>query len=175
MTSMYLKNGSARFVLVSSNPLTYSVEGILDEKFVYSQMSEQLQNHKGVCYFDIGKIERVNSRGIRLWVQFLKSISHCKVVYCNAPVIMMDQFLMVPEFLGEGSEIRSFEVNGYCSKCETLQPVWCSQRESDPILIPSSKGEYILRKGECVTCGAKGLLFEGDWEQLKGLVHFRSS
>lgn len=76
------------------------------------------------AFFDWGKVEMINSCGVREWVMWLKKVpSNVKVVYRNCPRIIVDQINLVAGFLRPGSEVESFYVPFFCEKCEIQTPM----------------------------------------------------
>lgn len=90
-----------------------SIEGIIDE---YADFSSLTSRASQVLRVDLSKITRINSSGIRSWIQTILrhkiqlSLRHC------SPVVV-EQFSMIPEFIGKNGFVESFYGHFVCHDC----------------------------------------------------------
>lgn len=91
---------------------TVKISGTIDENVSFIELTSQFKDKVSV---DFGGVTRINSCGVREWT---KAIRDCKSIihYVNAPSIIVDQFSMVPEFLGQGV-VDSFTAHYACDSC----------------------------------------------------------
>lgn len=87
--------------------------GIIDES---SSFEELVALFEPEVWVDFSKVTRINSCGVRQWTKAVHT-STARVHYVNAPSLMVDQFSMVPEFLGPNSTVDSFEARYICDAC----------------------------------------------------------
>lgn len=90
-----------------------SIEGIIDEYADFSSLSRRAEQTLNV---DLSGVVRMNSSGIRSWIQ---SIMRYKVqlVLHNCSPIVVEQFSMIPEFIGRSGSVESFYGQFICSHC----------------------------------------------------------
>lgn len=94
------------------------VSGTIDERAELESISEQVPAE---LWFDVGGIRRVNSIGVRMWVEAMRSVPESVPMYflrCSTSVI--DQCNLVLGFLGHGS-IVSFYAPLICEDCNEQQ------------------------------------------------------
>ena len=99
-------------------------------------------------YLDMGGIETINSTGVRLWVTFIGNYQG-SIVYKNCSVPVIEQFNMVPEFMGERSEIQDFYGRFYCDPCD---------QEDNVLFVPGKNFDLLSRslhsQPRCSSCQA---------------------
>ena len=91
----------------------YKFIGVISET---SDFSPILENDFEVIYVDLVGVERINSVGVREWVESFRK-SNKKYIFHNIPAFIMEQFNMVPGLIPPGSIIDSFYGNYYCDYC----------------------------------------------------------
>lgn len=92
---------------------TVKFSGFLDE---YTSFLEVVQKFPQEVWLDFGDVSRVNSLGVKEWIKAI-STTESRLHYINCPAIIVDQFNMIPEFLGKNATIDSFEVFYACDDC----------------------------------------------------------
>ena len=90
------------------------VTGIIDE---HSNFKDIFAGIKEFCTIDMAGIQRINSCGVREWTKAVSN-SNLKLEYINCPTVVVEQFNMVPEFLGKIAEVKSFYARYYCEDCD---------------------------------------------------------
>jgi eukaryotic-like serine/threonine-protein kinase len=90
----------------------YTLSGDVNETFKAESLQPKDKKH---IVYDLAGIENFNSIGIREWSTCLASLAKdgVDVRFRNCSVVMMDQFNLVPESLGEGL-IESFYAPYFC-------------------------------------------------------------
>ena len=97
---------------------TLQIGGTIDE---HADFSSLFSGAEGNVQIDFGEIERINSTGVREWVNVVKSRPDLKLTYLNCPTAVVEQMNMVPEFLGKYSEVISIYGRYYCEDCNNEQ------------------------------------------------------
>jgi hypothetical protein len=80
----------------------------------------------GKQIFDLSGVRIFNSSGIRLWCETLAADGIIPI-YKNCPPTVVSLFNMIPEFLGSGGTISSFQVPIYCPSCSCHQVITLEQ------------------------------------------------
>ena len=93
---------------------TVIISGIINE---FSEFGNVFNDIKKAIRVDMSGVERINSCGIRAWVQAIRDIPQ-DIIYFNCPPVVIESFNMVPEFLGSKSKVESFFARYYCDKCD---------------------------------------------------------
>ena len=89
----------------------YSFEGDIDEAFRYTDLTI---GEDEVIFFNLEKVDNLNSCGIREWLSLVKQIKKSQeLIYKKCSVVMIDQFNMVPDLLGHG-QVSSFYAPYFC-------------------------------------------------------------
>lgn len=89
------------------------ISGPIDELAVFEPYIEQFNRE---VWIDMGGVTRINSGGVRQWAKAV-SVSHAIMHYINVPPPIVDQMVMVIEFLGPGGVVDSFLANYNCNSC----------------------------------------------------------
>ena len=89
------------------------LSGIIDE---YCSFAEVFKKLKDEIWIDFSGITRINSSGVREWVQEVVK-SDVKIHFENCSSVIVDQFSMIPEFLGRNGIVESFAVHYVCENC----------------------------------------------------------
>ena len=91
-----------------------SVSGVIDE---HSDFTGIFDGIEASCVIDMGGIRRINSCGVREWVNIMRT-TDMEIEYVNCPTAVVEQFNMVPEFLGKNARVKSFYARYYCEDCD---------------------------------------------------------
>lgn len=97
-----------------------SLEGDLTEHFDLTPLLPELA---GAIEIDLSRVRRINSAGVRQWIQFVRALGEGRdvvLVRCPAPFIW--QASMIGNFLG-GATVASFYVPYICPRCDATQSV----------------------------------------------------
>jgi len=88
--------------------------GEVDESADFTELQEKLE---GTVVFDLGKIKRLNSFGVRAWVNFVTRLRNVKQIsYIRCSSAVMTQLNMVPKFRAE-AKVESFYAPYICDPC----------------------------------------------------------
>lgn len=94
------------------------LSGVVDE---HAELGPIADNPGAELWIDVGGIRRVNSFGVRLWVETMRAIPESVPMYflcCSTAII--DQCNLVLGFLGHG-HVVSFQAPLICEDCEEQQ------------------------------------------------------
>jgi len=91
--------------------------GVIDEDNELSELVEKIPN--GTAVIDLGEIERINSCGVRDWVNWLSKLetggTRSVLVECSPAIVA--QINLVNNFTGSGV-VKSFYVPYFCPECD---------------------------------------------------------
>ncbi len=91
--------------------------GVIDEDNELSNLVEKVP--RGTVYIDLGDVERINSCGVRDWVNWLGRLEHNGsrgvLVECSPAIVA--QINLVNNFTGNGV-VKSFYVPYFCPECD---------------------------------------------------------
>lgn len=91
-----------------------TISGIVDE---YADFSEFVRCAQNTLIVDFADVTRMNSSGIRSWIQTIMK-HKIKLVLRNCSSVVVEQFSMIPEFVGKNGFVESFFVHYHCVACE---------------------------------------------------------
>lgn len=115
------------------------LSGVIDE---FSDLSF-LSHLQGEVVVHLGEVRRINSFGVRLWIDGVRTISpKSNVVYVDVPVPLVEQMNMIHDFFGRG-RVESFLAPMVCNSCGRTETVLfrvhdCKSRE--PVGLESACG-----------------------------------
>lgn len=89
------------------------ITGMVDE---YADFSSLAQSAGQVLYVDFSGVTRVNSSGLRSWIQSIQRHKIQLVLRECSPSIV-EQFAMIPEFVGKNGVVESFFARYQCLSC----------------------------------------------------------
>lgn len=89
------------------------ISGVIDE---FSRFDEVFSKGKEEIWIDFSEVSRINSSGIREWVQAVLS-ADTRLHLQNCSSVMVDQFSMIPEFVGKNGTVESFYAHYICDTC----------------------------------------------------------
>jgi anti-anti-sigma regulatory factor len=91
--------------------------GVIDEDNELADLAEKIPT--GTAVIDLGEIERINSCGVRDWVNWLSRLEHngtrSVLVECSPAIVA--QINLVNNFTGNGV-VKSFYVPYFCPECD---------------------------------------------------------
>jgi anti-anti-sigma regulatory factor len=91
--------------------------GVIDEDNELSELVDKIPN--GTAVIDLGEIERINSCGVRDWVNWLSKLegngTRSVLVECSPAIVA--QINLVNNFTGSGV-VKSFYVPYFCPECD---------------------------------------------------------
>ena len=71
----------------------------------------------GIVIIDMEEVNRIDSFGIRFWVEAVGKAKNLQLIYIRCPPTIINNFNMFPAFLGSNAEVRSFYADYYCEEC----------------------------------------------------------
>ena len=90
------------------------VSGIIDE---FSTFDELFKADAKDIRIDFHGVTRINSSGIRTWMQAVMNYKgHLTLKRCSQ--VMVDQFSMIPDFMGSNSRVQSIMASYACESCK---------------------------------------------------------
>jgi len=98
--------------------VTYvKLSGVIDEDNELADLGSQIPS--GTAVIDLGEVERINSCGVRDWVNWLSKIEQndTKVVLVECSPAIVAQINLVNNFTGSGV-VKSFYVPYFCPECD---------------------------------------------------------
>jgi anti-anti-sigma regulatory factor len=139
-----------------------TVQGEVDEM---SSLQGLFEASTGRIVVDVSGITRINSCGIREWVNAIEKLRQgVELEFIRASRVMVKQFNQVAGFRGKGKVI-SFFAPYYCEGCDLEENILLS--------VPHHKEELLRSHGpefRCENCGDK-LLFDDVEERYFSFVH----
>ncbi len=98
--------------------VTYvKLSGVIDEDNELTDLVDKIP--PGMTAIDLGEIKRINSCGVRDWVNWLgtveKNSTNCVLVECSPAIVA--QINLVNNFTGNGA-VKSFYVPYFCPECD---------------------------------------------------------
>lgn len=92
---------------------TLKVSGVIDE---FSSFGDVFKDREGKLYIDFSEVERINSSGVREWIQAALG-SKAELHLINTAPVIIDQVSMIPQFLGNNGSVDSFYAHYVCPSC----------------------------------------------------------
>lgn len=93
------------------------LSGVIDEDNELTDLTDKIP--RGTAVIDLGEVERINSCGVRDWVNWLSQIetNNTKVVLVECSPAIVAQINLVNNFTGAGI-VKSFYVPYFCPECD---------------------------------------------------------
>lgn len=127
-----VKSENEKLTIMFSGPLTEKANFLIPEEHEWTEC----------MIIDLSKVTRINSVGVRAWMNFLQRIKDAGkvVVFEKVSFTCINQLAMVKSFLAD-FEIASFYVPYFCSNCgEEFQELFSrSQNVPEALDCPSCK------------------------------------
>lgn len=118
--------------------------GVIDE---FSDLSF-LSHLQGDVVVHLGEVRRINSFGVRLWIDGVRAIpAECNVVYVDVPVPLVEQMNMIREFFGRG-RVETFLAPMACNSCGRTETV--RYRVDDCL-----RADSVSLESRCSACDAE--------------------
>jgi anti-anti-sigma regulatory factor len=121
--------------------LTVGVSGAITEASSFADVIEKARDRVVV---DLHGVERVNSYGVREWINFIKALAekNTRVVLDQVSIPMVRQMNMIPQ-VRHKAEVRTVFAPYYCETCDDERAI---------ALAPGAKDAP--ETAPCPTCGA---------------------
>src|SRR5687767_6119261 len=105
--------------------------GVIDEDNELNDLAEKIP--RGTAVIDLGEIERINSCGVRDWVNWLAKLEYngtrSVLVECSPAIVA--QINLVNNFTGNGV-VKSFYVPYFCPECDEEKVLLCETADMRP-------------------------------------------
>src|ERR1700727_901935 len=115
--------------------------GVIDEDNELGELVDKIPN--GTAVIDLGEVERINSCGVRDWVNWLgkleKNGSRAVLVECSPAIVA--QINLVNNFTGQGV-VKSFYAPYFCPNCDLEKVLLVETRDvagTTPFKAPSCR------------------------------------
>lgn len=107
------------------------LSGVIDEDNDLAAILEEIRGRTVVVH--LGEVERVNSYGVRDWVNWLGKLEEQKidVVLLNCSPAVVAQVNLVRNFIGHAA-VKSFHVPYFCAQCDEEKVLRCETAEMGP-------------------------------------------
>ncbi|MBU1534772.1 STAS domain-containing protein, partial [Myxococcota bacterium] len=139
-------NQKFNYTLKVKENITYlSVIGIIDEDNNLQEIAERIGS--GTVILNLNHIERINSCGVRDWVNWLSSIEDkgAKVVLVECSPAIVAQINLVNNFTGNAT-VQSFYAPYFCAGCDKEKVLLIESTTMQNVENPSAP---ISRCDEC--------------------------
>jgi hypothetical protein len=128
--------------LIFQNELKVEFSGAINEDADFKSLDSFDQSS---ISFDFGKVDMINSCGIREWIKFIEKVPETsQIIYRNCPQIIIEQLNMVHGFFKKGSIIESFCAPYFCETCD---------KENKVQILTSQIENKKAPKIKCPECG----------------------
>ena len=105
--------------------------GVIDEDNELTELTDKI--HGGTVVIDLGEVERINSCGVRDWVNWLGKLetkgTDVVLVECSPAIVA--QINLVNNFTGNGM-VKSFYVPYFCPECDEEKVLLCETADMGP-------------------------------------------
>jgi anti-anti-sigma regulatory factor len=105
--------------------------GVIDEDNELGELTDKI--HGGTAVIDLGEVERINSCGVRDWVNWLGRVEakNIEVVLVECSPAIVAQINLVNNFTGQGV-VKSFYVPYFCPECDEEKVLLCETADMGP-------------------------------------------
>ena len=149
------------------NEKTVKFSGVFDE---YTSFVDTVEKFGNEMWLDFKEVSRVNSLGVKEWIKAINR-TDSRLHYINCPSIIVDQFNMIPEFLGRNATIDSFEVFFVCDNCGHEDSRFYEVGKGKD-LEPGQENFYDMVQLKCLRC-AEMMDIDHDPEIYFNFIHDR--
>lgn len=105
--------------------------GVIDEDNELTELTDKI--HGSTVVIDLGEVDRINSCGVRDWVNWLGRVEakDIDVVLVECSPAIVAQINLVNNFTGNGV-VKSFYVPYFCPECDEEKVLLCETAEMGP-------------------------------------------
>ncbi|MBE7453653.1 MAG: hypothetical protein HS111_33760 [Kofleriaceae bacterium] len=122
---------------------TVEFVGEIDENADFVELRRRL---RGAVAFQLGEVRRINSCGVREWVNFVRDLPHVtELSFSHCSPAIVTQLNMIYNFRGN-ARIRSFFAPYVCDRC--------GQEEEKLVDVTQTGGKHEIPQFACSQCGA---------------------
>ncbi|MBN1959766.1 MAG: hypothetical protein JW841_02365 [Deltaproteobacteria bacterium] len=132
------------YISQDENFTLVSLEGIISENVDFRPLIENLAD-KSRVRFDLSGVNHINSWGVREWVNFIRTISHCDIELEKCSPAVVTYLNMISNF-AEKARILSVQAPYICESCGNEENILIL---ITPGIIPE------VSEVDCGSCGGK--------------------
>jgi anti-anti-sigma regulatory factor len=105
--------------------------GVIDEDNELTELTDKI--HGGTVVIDLGEVDRINSCGVRDWVNWLGrvEVKNVDVVLVECSPAIVAQINLVNNFTASGV-VKSFYVPYFCPECDEEKVLLCETGDMGP-------------------------------------------
>jgi anti-anti-sigma regulatory factor len=105
--------------------------GVIDEDNELTELTDKI--HGGTVVIDLREVERINSCGVRDWVNWLGKVEskNIEIVLVECSPAIVAQINLVNNFTGNGV-VKSFYVPYFCPECDEEKVLLCETADMGP-------------------------------------------
>jgi len=105
--------------------------GVIDEDNELTELTDKI--HGSTVVIDLGEVERINSCGVRDWVNWLGRVEakNAEIVLVECSPAIVAQINLVNNFTGQGV-VKSFYVPYFCPECDEEKVLLSETQEMGP-------------------------------------------
>ncbi len=111
MAGMLMVEKGCKLDWHSSNSVVIS--GEIDE---YADFSSLVQSAGQILYVNFARVTRLNSSGLRTWIQTIMK-NKIQLVLRECSAVVVEQFALIPQFIGKNGTVESFYARYQCISC----------------------------------------------------------
>jgi ABC-type transporter Mla MlaB component len=131
--------------IVDGDVTKVALQGPIDEDANFAPLIEQL-DQRGKVRFDLSGIARINSCGVREWVNFIRALpKSCNIELEKCTPAVVSQLNMISNFAGT-ARVLSVHAPFVCDACG---------REEDVLVDVESGQTPSVGEIQCGSCGGK--------------------
>ncbi len=139
------------FAKGNQQTIIVKLTGSIDEDSRLERLAADLKKTAAPLRFDLSGVKRINSCGVREWVNFMRSIPKTTdVVLENCAPIVVAQINMISNFAGH-AKVASVKAPFVCEACGY-------EEEATINVVPGSRPQFQSRA--CPKCGKPRLIFD---------------
>jgi anti-anti-sigma regulatory factor len=107
------------------------LSGVIDEDNELTELTDKI--HGGTVVIDLGEVDRINSCGVRDWVNWLGRVEgkNVDVVLAECSPAIVAQINLVNNFTASGV-VKSFYVPYFCPECDEEKVLLCETGDMGP-------------------------------------------
>jgi anti-anti-sigma regulatory factor len=107
------------------------LSGVIDEDNELTDLADKI--HAATVVIDLGEVERINSNGVRDWVNWLARVQEraTQIVLVECSPAIVGQINLVNNFIGRGY-VKSFYVPYFCAECDEEKAMLVEASELGP-------------------------------------------
>lgn len=124
---------------------TVVFEGEINETFLYDKLADALSDRGGALTFDLAAIRRLNSVGVRQWVNFMRTLAEVDeigdITFSRCSIAVISQVNMIHDFLGRAKIISFYAPYAHSESGEEEERLLEVKDITDPLDPPTFKDD----------------------------------